>query len=259
MVYSCHRNLLGQRFPAGPVFRLDNSNPAGRSIPRENHLLYGANAIDTAETRSRLYRTAALLAAITVVYNVGEGIVSVLFGLEDETLALLGFGLDSFVEVISGLGIWHMIRRLRQDGSNNRDRFEQQALKVTGTAFYLLAFGLMVTASLSLLYHHQPETTFWGIVVSAVSIVTMWLLIRYKVRVGTRLNSDAILSDANCTRTCLILSIVLLAASVGYELTEIGGIDAVGSIAIAGLAFKEGRETFDKAQGKSCACSGACG
>lgn len=215
-------------------------------------------AIDTVESRTRLYRTAAALAAITVGYNVVEGIVSVLLGLGDETLALLGFGLDSFVEVISGLGIWHMIRRLRQNSLAQRDRFEQQALYITGTSFYLLAFGLMGTAALNLLHHHEPETTFWGIVVSSVSIVTMWLLIRYKVRVGTRLDSDAILSDAKCTRTCLILSLVLLTASVGYELTRIGGIDALGSMIIAGLAVKEGREAFAKAQGKSCACTDTC-
>ncbi|MRR34541.1 hypothetical protein EG829_07545, partial [bacterium] len=61
-----------------------------------------------------LYRKAALLALITIVYNIVEGVVSVWFGAADETLSLFGFGLDSFVEVISGVGIWHMVRRLQR-------------------------------------------------------------------------------------------------------------------------------------------------
>ncbi|MEK7852009.1 MAG: hypothetical protein AAB275_08995, partial [Deltaproteobacteria bacterium] len=61
-----------------------------------------------------LYQWANTLALITIFYNIGEGLVSVYFGLEDETIALFGFGIDSFVEVISGIGIWHMIRRFKQ-------------------------------------------------------------------------------------------------------------------------------------------------
>ena len=60
-----------------------------------------------------------------VFYNIVEGVISVLFSLEDETIALFGFGLDSFVEVISGIGIWHMIRRLKQSRDTNPDRFEK--------------------------------------------------------------------------------------------------------------------------------------
>ena len=88
----------------------------------------------------------------------------------------------------------------------------------------------------------------------------MWLLIHYKVKVGKQLNSEAILSDAACTRACLQLSIVLLIASVGYELTHIGGIDSVGTFVIAGLCYREGKEAFAKAKAKSfaCACGGSC-
>jgi divalent metal cation (Fe/Co/Zn/Cd) transporter len=210
------------------------------------------------EVRDHLYRLASLLAIVTIAYNLAEGGFSIFFGLEDKTLSLFGFGLDSFVEVISGVGVWHMILRLRQHPSNNPDRFEQQALRVTGTAFYILSLSLIITASANLIMGHHPETTFWGIVVAAVSILTMWLLIRYKVKVGTQLNSDAILSDANCTRACMYLSMVLMAASLGYEFTGIGGIDAIGSIVIAGLSFKEGWEAFAKAAGKACSCTEGC-
>jgi divalent metal cation (Fe/Co/Zn/Cd) transporter len=207
------------------------------------------------EEKERLFRFALVLAWITVFYNLAEGLVSVFFGLEDETLALFGFGVDSFVEVISGVGIWHMVLRIRSRPDEDPDRFERTALRITGAAFYLLTGGLALTAAYNLLTAHRPETTFWGIVVSLVSILTMWLLIRAKVRVGRGLGSDAILADANCTKTCLYLSFVLLAASAGYEFTGIGGLDAIGAAAIAVFAFREGREAFEKAQGKGCCCS----
>jgi divalent metal cation (Fe/Co/Zn/Cd) transporter len=82
----------------------------------------------------------------------------------------------------------------------------------------------------------------------------MWALIHYKVKVGRGLGSAAILADANCTKTCLYLSFVLLVASAGYELTGIGGLDALGAAAIAVFAFREGREAFEKAAGETCCC-----
>lgn len=217
-------------------------------------------SLDSTQNKSKLYSFAAALAIITIAYNIIEGAVSVFFGLEDGSMALFGFGVDSFVEVISGIGIWHMVRRIRNNGKENPDQFEQTALRITGAGFYVLTIGLSILAAVDLYRGHKPETTFWGIVVSIISIATMWLLIHYKVKVGKQLNSEAILSDAACTRACLQLSIVLLIASVGYELTRIGGIDSVGTFIIAGLCYREGKEAFGKAKKKSfvCACGGSC-
>jgi divalent metal cation (Fe/Co/Zn/Cd) transporter len=207
------------------------------------------------EQQQTLYQTASALALITIFYNLFEGLVSIYFGLEDDTLSLFGFGIDSFVEVISGVGIWHMTQRLRQNQDASSDRFEKQALKITGTAFYLLAAGLIATAAINLYQGHSPETTFWGIVVSLVSIFTMGLLIHYKVKVGKALGSDAILADANCTKTCLYLSFALLLSSAAYELTGIGQVDSAGALFISYFALKEGQESFEKAKsGKSCSC-----
>lgn len=207
--------------------------------------------------QERLCKQATLLALITIGYNILEGLVSIWLGLTDETIALFGFGADSFVEVISGIGIWHMLRRQgRSSCRATRDTFEQRALQITGSAFYLLTIGLIATAALNVWQGHAPETTFWGIIVSLVSIVSMWLLIRAKVRVGTALKSDAILADAACTRTCLQLSVVLLVASTGYELTGIALFDSLGTLFIAWLSWREGREAFGKAAGKSCGCGG---
>jgi len=207
----------------------------------------------------QLYRRASLLAVITIFYNIAEGVVSVWLGAADETLALFGFGLDSFVEVISGIGIWHMIRRMGRGDNPDLDPFEERALRITGGSFYLLAGSLLLTALISILEGHRPESTHWGMVVALVSIVTMWALVHYKVKAGRALNSQAILADAACTRTCMQLSLILLAASIGYDLSGIGYLDAIGSIFIAILSIREGREAFQKASGLACSCSGSCG
>jgi divalent metal cation (Fe/Co/Zn/Cd) transporter len=225
---------------------------------RNGNLIQEKFMVDTQDASiHRLYQLANWLALITIYYNLLEGVVSVFFGFQDETLSLFGFGLDSFVEVISGIGVWHMIRRLRQSMDGNPDRFEQRALKTTGAAFFLLTTGLTATALGNIYSGHHPESTFWGVVISLISIGSMWALIHFKVKVGTALNSQAILADAGCTRVCMILSGVLLAASLIYELTGFGWVDSLGSISIAWLSFREGREAFEKAGGKGgCGCCG---
>jgi len=205
--------------------------------------------------KSVFYRWATALASITVFYNIIEGMISLYFGFEDGTLALFGFGIDSFVEVISGVGIWHMIRRMRRCENESPDRFEKTALRVTGTAFYMLTAGLAVTSLINFYQGYKPDTTFWGIIVGTISILAMWALIHYKVKIGNRFNSEALHADAECTRTCLYLSIVLLAASVGYEATGIGSLDSLGAAGMAVFSWREGREAFEKARGNpSCSC-----
>ena len=76
----------------------------------------------------------------------------------------------------------------------------------------------------------------------------------YKVKIGKTLNSEALLEDADCTKACLYLSFVLLSASLGYELTGIGGLDSVGAMLIAIFSFKEGKESFEKARGEGFGC-----
>jgi len=209
---------------------------------------------EVTQVKLNLYKRASLLAKITIFYNLIEGLVSVFFGVADETLSLLGFGIDSFVEVLSGIGIWNMVQRIRNNSGTNPSSFEKKALQITGTAFYLLGVGLLVTASINIYQEHRPETTFWGIVIAVISIFTMWVLIHFKVTVGKQLNSNAILEDANCTKACLYLSFTLLLASVGFELTGIGGIDSIGAVLIAIFSFREGRESFEKSLGESCYC-----
>lgn len=209
--------------------------------------------------REKLLGRANLLALLTIGYNIVEGGVSMALGAADETLALFGFGVDSFIEVISAIGVWHMIRRIRGNSGESLDAFEQRALRITGGAFYALAAGLVLTAVLNLLQRHRPETTFWGIIISLVSISFMWLLIHYKTKIGIALNSPAILADTACSRACVYLSLALLVGSVGYEATGIGSLDSIGALLIAWLGWKEGREAFGKAKGLSCSCGSSCG
>lgn len=197
---------------------------------------------------------AIALSLITIFYNIVEGIISVYFGQTDESLALFGFGIDSFVEVISGFGIAHLTFRMKRSEVKNWDGFERTALKITGSAFYLLFAGLIVGALLNLINNIKPETTVAGIIISAISILTMYFLMKAKLDVGRKLNSEAIISDANCTKTCYYLSMILLASSLLYEIFGIGYFDILGSLGIAYFAFNEGREAFEKAKSNKLSC-----
>jgi divalent metal cation (Fe/Co/Zn/Cd) transporter len=202
----------------------------------------------------KLLERALILSVITILYNVIEGIVSVYFGESDDSLALLGFGVDSFVEVISGLGILHMILRMKYSEVNNRDKFERTALKITGSGFYVLSVGLILGSVLNIISGKTPETTFAGIVISSISILTMYFLMKAKLNVGKKLNSDAIISDANCTKTCFYLSVILLSSSIFYEIFRASYIDVLGSLGIAYYSYKEGKEAFEKSSGDSLSC-----
>ncbi len=208
-----------------------------------------------AEPQNRRYFGYALwLGILTVLYNLVEGLVSIYFGVSDETIALFGFGVDSFIEVISGLGIVAMVLRIRQNPDTPRSTFERTALRITGTAFYLLAIGLGATVAVNLVTGHKPETTLAGVVISLISIVTMWLLVSAKRHVGRVLQSAPILADANCTLVCIYMSLVLLAASLIYELTGFGFVDSLGALGLIYFSVKEGREAFEKAAGMECGC-----
>lgn len=205
---------------------------------------------------NRYFQYALLLGVFTVLYNLGEGVVSVAFGLEDETLALFGFGIDSFIEVMSGLGIIAMIMRIQRRPDLPRSTFERTALRITGASFFLLAAGLFITAVINVVTGHKPETTVSGVIISVVSIVVMWALVALKIKVGRALDSAPILADANCTKVCIYMSVVLLASSLLYAITGIGFVDSLGALGLIYYAVQEGREALEKARHADmlCAC-----
>lgn len=205
--------------------------------------------------QARWYSIALWLALFTIGYNLVEGLIATYFGYEDESLTLFGFGVDSFIELISGLGIAHMVVRIRRNPSGNRDAFERTALRITGTAFYLLVAGLTISSLYNLWTGHKPLTTTWGVIISLISIVVMLVLMAGKTKAGKILNSEAILADARCTRVCIYMSLVLLASSGIYALTGLGFIDSLGTLGLAYFSFQEGKECFEKANSDAyCSC-----
>jgi len=207
---------------------------------------------------TRLYKQAYWLSLFTIFYNIIEGIVSMVFGYENETLSLFGFGADSFIEVMSGIGIATMIVRIKQNPDSPKSRFEITALKITGSAFYLLAAGLFAGIVLNIVNHNKPETTLWGIIISSVSIAVMLWLLKTKKSIGKKLNSEPIIADANCTRVCVYMSLVLLVSSLVYELTGFAYADIIGAAGLTYFSISEGKEAFEKAKGKQCGCEVQC-
>jgi len=204
---------------------------------------------------SGLWRNAIWLALFTILYNLAEGIVSVYFGAQDEALTLFGFGIDSFIEVMSGAGILAMVLRIRRNADGQRSRFERTALRVTGTSFFLLAAGLAVSAVYTLFSAHRPATTLPGLIISGISIAIMWALVSAKRKVGRALHSAPILADANCTLACIYMSLVLLASSLIYQVTGFGFADSLGALGLIYFALSEGREAYAKAAGLECCCT----
>ncbi|MDL1910918.1 hypothetical protein FBQ81_09535 [Chloroflexi bacterium CFX6] len=208
----------------------------------------------TRSAANKYWTYALWLAFFTIFYNLAEGVISIFFGISDETLTLFGFGVDSFIEVMSGIGILAMVIRIRQHPDTPRSQFERSALRVTGTAFYLLVAGLAVTAVYNVIVGHKPETTLPGLIISIISIAVMWALVKGKRKVGRALNSQPVLSDANCTMVCIYMSVVLLASSLIYELTGFGFVDSIGALGLIWFSYNEGKEAFEKAAGMEDCC-----
>jgi len=206
-------------------------------------------------SENKYWRYALWLALFTIFYNFAEGLISIYFGVQDETLTLFGFGVDSFIEVMSGLGILAMVFRIRQNPDAQRSQFERTALRITGTSFYILAAGLGATAAYNLFTAHKPETTIPGLIIAIISIASMWALVMGKRKVGRALNSAPILADANCTMVCIYMSVVLLVSSLVYHFTGFGFIDSLGAIGLIYFSINEGKEAFEKAAGIECDCS----
>jgi divalent metal cation (Fe/Co/Zn/Cd) transporter len=203
----------------------------------------------------KLYKTAWILSIFTILANIVEGLASTLLGFRDESLVLFGFGIDSFIEVLSAIGIMIMIFRIRNNSSSPSSKFEVSALRITGVSFFILAAGLVFTGINNLVTRTHPETTFWGIIISLISLSVMVFLYFSKLNTGRRLYSDAIIADANCTKACIYMSIVLLLSSLAFELTGFAFPDVIGAIGIAWFSFTEGREALDKVTGKEkCKC-----
>ena len=198
-------------------------------------------------TRVRAVRRGQWLTWATLGYNSLEGFLSIGAGLFAGSVALVGFGVDSFIEVTASLAaIW----RLRVDSDTQRRAFaERWALRVIGVCFLALAAYIAVDATRSLIGRAAPDRSLFGIVIAAVSLIVMPLLARAKRRVGDALASRAIRAEARQTDICMYLSAILLG---GLGLNALFGwwwADSIAALAMVPLIAWEGREGL---RGRSC-------
>ncbi len=190
------------------------------------------------ERRARLGRRAQLLAGASVAYNVIEAIVAISAGSVAGSVALIGFGLDSLVEVASGLVIlWQFRHAIPQ----TRERAAQRAIAVS---FFALAAYVGVESVRALATGEQPATSTVGIVIAALSLVIMPVLSLAQRRTGRELGSRSVQADGMQTLLCTYLSAVLL---IGLVLNATAGwwwADSIAALVIAAVALREGVQTW---------------
>jgi divalent metal cation (Fe/Co/Zn/Cd) transporter len=195
------------------------------------------------QDRRRLGRRAQLLAGISVTYNVVEAVIAVTAGLVAGSVALVGFGLDSVVEVSSGLIILWQFRHRMPEAR------EKTALRLMALSFFGLAAYISFESVRWLVTGHEPDSSVVGIALAATSLVVMPFLSWAQRRTGRALGSHAVVADSTQTLLCTYLSAVLLA---GLLLNATSGwywADPVAGLVIAAVAVHEGREAW---RGEGC-------
>jgi divalent metal cation (Fe/Co/Zn/Cd) transporter len=199
-----------------------------------------------------LRRRARLLSYVTVGYNVLEGVVSIAAGWLAGSIALVGFGLDSFMESLSG-GV--MIWRFTHGGEMSEEeelRRERKAIKLVGYSFFVFGAYVLFETLSKLLGHERPEPSLFGIIIAVVSLLAMPLLFYMKYRTGKSMGSRSLVADSKQTLACMFLSLALL---VGLGLNYLWGLwwadPAVGLLVVVYL-FREGRGALKEE--KLCTC-----
>lgn len=201
------------------------------------------------------YSRAIVLAIITIAYNILEGIVSVYFGVADDQLSLMGFGFDSFIETVSAMGVLLMLLKNLKYRENGKNKYEKSALRITSVSFFVLSMVLIISIVIRFKSDNYPESTLAGTIISLLSIVSMVLLIFYKLREGKKLKSDALIADARCNIVCVYMSAVLLITSILVEFFDVYWFDLIGTFGIVYFSVKEGVEAWRKSNGKTCDCN----
>jgi divalent metal cation (Fe/Co/Zn/Cd) transporter len=192
-----------------------------------------------------LQKRALALSYFTVGYNVLEGVASVAAGAMAGSVALVGFGLDSFVESLSG-GV--MIWRFRGGGEHR----ERRAITLVGYTFLVLGAYVAFEAVRKLIEAERPEASVLGIAITIVSLIVMPLLFVAKRRTAQRLGSRSLAADSKQTLACMAMSAGVLLGLVLNQAFGLWQADAVVALVIAALLLKEGREAV--VEGKVCEC-----
>jgi divalent metal cation (Fe/Co/Zn/Cd) transporter len=206
-------------------------------------------------TRAGALRNALRLEYLTVGWNVVEGLVATAAAMAAGSIALFGFGVDSFVECASGLVLlWRLSAERRGLDREAIERLDQRAHRMVGATLFLLAAYVAVDAGRALWERERPRPSAVGIVLTAVSIAAMYWLARAKRRASAALGSKALEADAFQTTACFWLSIITLS---GIGLNAAFGwwwADPVAALGMTWFIAKEGLEAW---RGEECECAGA--
>ncbi|MGH9455121.1 MAG: cation transporter [Terriglobia bacterium] len=203
--------------------------------------------------RSELVRRGQLLEYFTLGSCSLEALVSIVAGLMAGSVALLGFGLDSVIEVTSGTTL---LWRLHRDADvARRQRAEATTLRIVGWCFLALAAYIAYNSVASLMRHEPPGRSIPGIVVAAFSLITMPFLAKAKRQVARDIGSAALTADATQAQLCFYLSAILLGGLLLNALLGWWWADPCAGLLMTPLIAKEG---YDALRGKTC-CRGACG
>jgi divalent metal cation (Fe/Co/Zn/Cd) transporter len=201
------------------------------------------------ERRQELHRRALWLEYVTIGWNVIEGVVAIGAGIIAGSVALVGFGVDSSIEVISALGLLWRLRKAGPDATvQEESAAERRALYVVAATFFLLAAYIAVEAGSSLIGREAPERSTVGLVLSVLSLVIMPALAYMKQRTGRQMGSRALVADAAETWVCSYLSLALLAGVGLYALFGWWWADPVGALAMLPVILWQGWETLGEAR-----------
>ncbi|WP_136057038.1 cation transporter [Microbacterium sp. K24] len=200
----------------------------------------------TTDRRETLHRRIRLIVAITIGYNLIEAVIAITAGSIASSAALVGFGLDSTIEVLSAAAVaWQFTRR-------DPERWEKPTLRVIAIAFFALAVYVTATSVLALVTAERPEHSTIGIILTAVSVVVMPFLSLAERRAGREAGSATAVADSKQTLICTYLSAAVLVGLVVNSLFGWWWADAVAGLIIAGFAVREGVEAW---KGDACATS----
>ena len=210
-------------------------------------------AAASSQNRQDLVRRGQHLEYFTIVYNSLEGLVSIVAGLIAGSVSLIGFGLDSLIEVTSGAAL---LWRLHHDWNpSRREQVERITLRIVGGCFVALAGYIAYESGSTLIGHQAPERSIPGIIVAAVSVVVMPLLARAKRRVATGIGSQAMSADSKQADFCTYLSAILLGGLLLNALFGWWWADPAAALAMVPIISREGVQLL---KGKSCGCPDAC-
>jgi divalent metal cation (Fe/Co/Zn/Cd) transporter len=197
--------------------------------------------------RATIVRRGRRLEYFTIAWNTLEGLVAIAAGVLAGSISLVGFGVDSFIEVTSGtVLLWRMTV---DSDVHRRERNEKRALKAVGLCFLALAAYITYESIADLLWKRAPEHSLPGIILACVSLVAMPVLSRAKRRVGSALGSAAMHADARQTEFCTYLSAILLAGLLLNASLGLWWADPLAALLMAPIIAKEG---WDGLRGKAC-------